>query len=222
MFLNVINYGMENLKRLITQNIADLRRAAGMTQIALAEKLHYSDKAISKWERGESLPDIAVLKEIADLFGVTVDYLLCEHTDNKLPEPAKLPDEIAAAQRKNHVTIALLATASVWLVATILFIVFYFVQIQMRLWTIFVYAVPVSCIVALVFNSVWGRYKKWNYLIVSLLMWGILFSLYILFLEENIALIFTIGIPGQVIILLSTQLQQTKRMIQNYFPPKGK
>ena len=213
---------MENLKHLIALNIAALRRAQGMTQITLAEKLHYSDKAISKWERGESLPDISVLKEIADLFGVTVDYLLYEHTDDKLPEPAELPDEIAAAQRKNHVTIALLATASVWLVATILFIVFYFVGLKMRLWTIFIYAVPVSCVVALVFNSIWGRNKKWNYLIVSLLMLGILFSLYILFLEENIALIFTIGIPGQVIILLSTQLQQTKRMIQNYFPPKGK
>ena len=213
---------MDNLKQLIAQNIASLRRAAGMTQITLAERLHYSDKAISKWERGESLPDIAVLKEIADLFGVTVDYLLYEHTDDTLPEPEALPDEIAAARRKNHVTISLLVTASVWLVATILFIVFYFVGVQMRLWTIFVYAVPVSCVVALVFNSIWGRNKKWNYLIVSLLMWGILFSLYILFLEENIALIFTIGIPGQIIILLSTQLQQTKRMIQNYFPPKEK
>ncbi len=213
---------MENLKQLITQNIASLRRAAGMTQIALAEKLHYSDKAISKWERGESLPDIAVLKKIADLFGVTVDYLLCEHTAEPLPEPAALPDEVAAARRKNHVTIALLATASVWLIATILFIVFYFVGEKTLHWTIFIYAVPVSCVVALVFNSIWGRHKKWNYLIVSLLMWGILFSLYILFLEENIALIFTIGIPGQVIILLSTQLQQTKRMLQNYFPPKEK
>ncbi|HNX13351.1 MAG TPA: helix-turn-helix transcriptional regulator [Oscillospiraceae bacterium] len=213
---------MENLKHLISQNIASLRRAAGMTQITLAEKLHYSDKAISKWERGESLPDIAVLKEIADLFGVTVDFLLFEHTDDKLPEPEVMPDEIAAARRKNHVTIALLATAAVWLVATILFAVLYLIGIKLRLWTIFIYAVPISCIVALVFNSIWGRNKKWNYLIVSLLMWGILFSLYILFLEENIALIFTIGIPGQVIILISTQLQQTKRMIQNYFPPKGK
>lgn len=213
---------MDNLKHLIAQNIASLRRAAGMTQIILAEKLHYSDKAISKWERSESLPDIAVLKEIANLFGVTVDYLLCEHTGDPPPEPEALPDEITAARRKNQVTIALLATASVWLVATILFAVFYFVEVQMRLWTIFIYAVPISGIVALVFNSIWGRNKKWNYLIVSLLMWGILFSLYILFLEENIALIFTIGIPGQVIILLSTQLQQTKRMLRNYFPPKEK
>ena len=211
---------MENLKHLIAQNIALLRRAAGMTQISLAEELHYSDKAISKWDRGESLPDITVLKQIADLFGVTVDYLLCEHTDGPPSEPEALPDEIAAAHRKNHITISLLATASVWLVATILFAVFYFVEIQMRLWTIFIYAVPISGIVALVFNSIWGRNKKWNYLIVSLLMWGILFSLYILFLEENIALIFTIGIPGQIIILLSTQLQQTKRMIRGYFPPK--
>ena len=67
---------MEDLKSIIAENITALRKGSSMTQIELAEKLNYSDKAISKWERGESVPDITVLKAIADMFGVTVDYLL--------------------------------------------------------------------------------------------------------------------------------------------------
>ena len=67
---------MDQLKLIVAQNITDLRRKNNMTQAELAEKLNYSDKAISKWERGESLPDVTVLKSIADIFHVTVDYLL--------------------------------------------------------------------------------------------------------------------------------------------------
>ena len=67
---------MEDLKPIIARNISALRQAAGMTQMELAEALHYSDKAVSKWERGESLPDVTILKKISQLFEVTVDYLL--------------------------------------------------------------------------------------------------------------------------------------------------
>ena len=67
---------MSDIKAIIAKNITALRQNHKMTQIELAEKLNYSDKAVSKWERGESVPDISVLKQIADLFGVTVDYLL--------------------------------------------------------------------------------------------------------------------------------------------------
>ena len=69
---------MEELKTVIAKNISELRRSAMMTQLDLAERLNYSDKAVSKWERAESVPDISVLKAIADIFGVSVDYLLRE------------------------------------------------------------------------------------------------------------------------------------------------
>ena len=61
---------MEELREIIAKNISDLRKKSGLTQIELAEKLNYSDKAVSKWERGDSVPDVGVLKQIADLFGV--------------------------------------------------------------------------------------------------------------------------------------------------------
>ena len=79
---------MTDLRSVIAKNICELRIASGMTQLALAEMLNYSDKAISKWERGESVPDVFMLKRIADIFEVSVDYLLGS-TDQKTPYPPK-------------------------------------------------------------------------------------------------------------------------------------
>ena len=74
---------MQDLKFIIAKNIQKLRQEKGMTQLELAEKLNYSDKTVSKWERGESLPDIVVLKSVADIFQVTLDYLVEEEHDGK-------------------------------------------------------------------------------------------------------------------------------------------
>ena len=71
---------MNDIKAIIAKNITDLRLAKGLTQLELAEQLHYSDKAVSKWERGESVPEISTLMAIADLFGVTLDHLVNEHS----------------------------------------------------------------------------------------------------------------------------------------------
>ena len=51
----------EQLKQTVANNIAQLRKSKGLTQLELAERLNYSDKAVSKWERGEGLPDVLVL-----------------------------------------------------------------------------------------------------------------------------------------------------------------
>ena len=74
----------EKLKFLIGKNIASYRKAAGLTQAGLGEKLSYSDKAVSKWERGESIPDVLTLVQLAEQFGVTVNDLL--EDPNALPE----------------------------------------------------------------------------------------------------------------------------------------
>ena len=212
---------MEEIKHNIARNIAGLRRAAGLTQLGLAEELNYSDKAISKWERGESIPDVTVLKKIADRFGVTVDYLLSENT-GAVPAPPELHDRVAAVKRNNRLLISMQANALVWLVATIIFVVLSFTTELADLWKIYVYAIPAACIVALVFNSVWGRYKKLNYLITSLLVWSVLLCLYLIFIDYDINLIFYIGIPGQVIILLWSRLRGTKFITGRHAVPENK
>jgi len=138
---------MDQIKQNVAKNIARLRTSAHLTQAELAQRLCYSDKAVSKWERGESIPDISVLKQIADLFGVTVDYLITDTTDESIPLPP-------ANRRRNHIIITLLSLAGVWFIALLIFTVFY--TMNRVEWMTFLFAVPVSLIVGLVFASIWG------------------------------------------------------------------
>lgn len=189
---------MEELKQTIAKNIIYLRKSMQLTQAELAEKLNYSDKAISKWERAESIPDVTILKKIADLFGVTVDYLL----DADVIEQSKKPNGISAQEKKNKLIVSLLATSLVWLIATMAFV---YIGIYTKgihnLWIIYVYALPATFVVFLVFNSIWGKRRR-NFVIISFLVWSVLMSVYLSLFTYNIWLIFVIGIPAQVIIAL--------------------
>ncbi len=187
---------MTELKKIVAQNIQELRKSMGMTQLQLAEKLNYSDKAVSKWESGASIPDVGVLLEIANLFGVTVDYLLYE--DHKVPVKAMVKGTVMG--RKKFV-ISLLAVALVWLIATAAFVGLNIFGVWDARWLVFIYAVPASAIVGIVFNSIWGV-KRHNYVYISILMWSALGAIYLTLLSLNIWLIFLVGIPGQVIICL--------------------
>ena len=204
---------MDDLKPVIAKNITDLRKAADMTQAQLAEKLNYSDKAVSKWERGDAIPSVITLKEVADLFGVTVDYLLTEeHTAEK-----EIKREFTKRQRRNHLIISLLSTMTVWLAATIIY-----VSISLstlfglpEAWLAFVFAVPASCIILLIFNSIWGKVKR-NFVIITVFLWSLLISLCLTFFfvsgESHIWLLLAVGIPLQIMILLWSGLKQKKKV----------
>ena len=187
------------LKNIIAQNIAELRRSNNMTQIELAEKLNYSDKAISKWERGESIPDVAVLKNIADIFLVSVDYLLEETHKRPVPPAAQ-----ATTRKRRRGVITWLGVLLVWMVATISFVTLQLVfPAEANAWLNFIWAVPVSALVWLIMNSVWFNRRR-NYLIVSILMWTVLAAAHITLLVAgvNVWLIYLLGIPAQIIIFL--------------------
>ena len=192
-----------DIKSVIAKNIIALRQSAGITQTQLAEKINYSDKAVSKWERGESLPDIAVLKTIADLFGVTLDWLVEE--EHTLPADKVTEDVDARAKRKrtNRIAISYMSVILVWLIATAVFVILDTVpSVKVLHWLSFAYAAPASAVVWLVFNSIWFNLRR-NYFIISLLMWSLIAALFI-----NLALcgitiwqLFLLGIPGQIIIV---------------------
>lgn len=188
---------MEDLKYTLAGNLVALRKEKGLSQAEIAEEFGYSDKAVSKWERGESLPDIYVLKGIADFYGVTVDFLLSEKHDS--------------SQRKSRVnkkTIIWLAVSLVWLIATLLFVVFNKTNaLNGEEWLTFIYALPVSMVVLLVMNSIFGK-KRLNYLIISLLIWFTFLTVYLTLLRGNHWLIFIICVPAQVIVLLWMKLKK--------------
>ena len=195
-----------DLKQTIAKNITALRQGQKMTQIELAEKLNYSDKAISKWERGESIPDVTVLKSIADLFGVTLDYLLQESHEPQAEPQQELPDR----RHRNHKVVTTLSVLLVWLIATMCFVMLDIVCPEVTAkWLSFVYGLPVSMIVWLVFNSIWFN-KRRNYLIISLLMWTTLASiiLTVLALGRFTWQLVLLGIPGQIIIYVWSRFQR--------------
>lgn len=189
---------MNELKSIIAANISELRRQNNITQLELAERLNYSDKAISKWERGESYPDVATLKEIADMFSVTVDYLLqAEH-----PQEKQARREYTGRQKRNRLLITAISCMLVWLIATYIFVQIDLLRTDMHgHWLTFVYAVPATAIVLLIFNSIWGR-PRLNFAIISVLMWTALLACCLTMLSLNLWLLFLVGIPGQIIILL--------------------
>lgn len=197
---------MEELKMIIAGNIGQLRREAGMTQLELAEYLNYTDKAVSKWERGESTPDVATLKALADRFSVTVDYLL--RADHPLETEVKR--EYTKRQRRNHRIITVMSCALVWLMATFVHaVVNAAFPEEGKLWMAYLYAVPITLIVILVLNSVWGNRRN-NFLIVSALIWTALACVYVsvqLFVSFNMWLLFIIGIPAQIIVCLWSGLR---------------
>ena len=105
---------MEDLKPIFANNLSALRKKKNWTQLELALRLNYSDKAVSKWERGESLPDVTILKQIADLFEVSVDYLLsADHTPTAVP--------LSKRKRRNRAMITGISAVTVWLIATIIY-----------------------------------------------------------------------------------------------------
>lgn len=187
---------MEDLKRIIADNIAELRKAVPLTQAELAEKLNYSDKAVSKWERGESIPDVIVLKQIADIFGVTVDYLL----EDVHPLKATM-QSVPRQLKKNRVLITGVSCTLVFFIATLVFVVLGSATELKRLWLAYVYCVPACSVLLIVFNSIWGK-AKLNFYFISLLVWSFLASLYLSIGHYEHWLIFTIGIPAQAIIIM--------------------
>ena len=198
----------EKLKKRIGANIVSYRKRQGMTQAGLAEKLNYSDKAVSKWERGESAPDVLTLMQIAELFDITVNELLVD--PNALPEnPGAVERVVGRAvektlKRKADKRIILgLSTVLVWFVALLLFVVLSSVGVG-KSWLWFIYAIPANAIVLLSLRSAWKDFR-WNQALISGIVWGSLLSIYmtlLVFAGWNLWKLFLLGIPGQVAVIL--------------------
>ena len=195
---------MEDLKNIIADNLISLRKANKLTQLELAEKLSYSDKAISKWERGESLPDIVILKQLADMYNVNIDYIISTHT-----EEDKAKYKVPRPELNNKLIITLLACLSVWLLATILYINFK-IMFDTYYWKIWIWALPVTSAVLIVFACIWGR-KSLIVGSVSCLIWTLILAIYLQFLEYNIWSLFLLGIPAQLATTLSGKIKRNKK-----------
>lgn len=194
---------MNDLKAIFAGNLIALRTKAGMTQAELAEKIHYSDKSISKWERAESLPDLQVTKELADVFGVTVDYLITPH-DAWEGKPVRIP------YRTDVITAVSLL--GIVLAALIVFVILHW-TLDKLYWVVFLAAVPVMLITLLILNCVWGK-AKYHPVVISLLLLGVFGLLFFILREyvhvRDLWFLALLWLPAQVIVFLSFHILHKK------------
>ena len=189
---------MIDLKDNFSKNLIIFRKSLGITQSELAKQLNYSDKAVSKWERGESIPDVYVLKQIADFFGVKVDILISEPK----PEKKKLIN-----LPKKRTFICLTSCAIVWLVAIVCyaFLGIIFPSVQ-RTWLSFIYAIPITLIVLLSLTSAWEK-KITKVIFTSLLTWTVILAIFLTLLytlatvPQKLWMIWLIGLPIQCLLI---------------------
>lgn len=195
----------------IAKNLIAYRKAAGLTQAEVAEKIHYSDKSVSKWESGNGIPDVYTLVQLAALYGVSINAFLDE--EGEVRQQTK--------SRWLHVLIMLLSSGIVWLVAIFSFAILQIVHPQGAWWLLYLYAVLANAIVLLVYAAIW-KHRIINFLSVTTIIWMALACCYLTMcvFVSNIAwlwCIFLIGVPLQVLEILwaffRTLLRRQRGMI---------
>lgn len=183
------------LEKIVANNIMELRKSKKMTQLELAQKINYSDKSVSKWERGDSLPDLNTLCKLAALFEVTLDYFITENAATQI-NIFSAPKE----RRGYRMVISLMAIAAIWGIITIIF-VYSLIYLNKNNWPWFVWGVPCSAAAQLLLNWKWKN-RKWDTALSSVFCWSFLAAVYLQFLSYNIWPIFLVGIPIQIILIL--------------------
>lgn len=193
---------LSELKLVSASNIIRLRTEAHLTQAELGAKLNYSDKTISKWERGEAIPDAYVLTQIAALFDVSVDYLLSSH--DKWEAPIE-EDEQMKKPRYSEWKIILLAVISVWTGFLTAFVALWIFGIIW--WEIFLVALPASIVVLTVLLSVFRRrrYLSWC---ISALVFSILLLIFAVIPDMRWWQLLILTIPAELIVFLSFHLRE--------------
>ena len=198
---------MNDLKLIFASNLIRLRRAAGLTQMTLAEKINYSDKSVSKWERGEAIPDAYVLKELSSLFGITVDELLSAHSEWKSDDP-----DLSKKEEYSQLTIILISIAGIFTLCFLEFILVWMLVDKLH-WIVLFAAIPISLIALLVMNSIWYKGRHNMYIVMALVLTLFLLGyLTGLMFEYNFWQLLLVIIPAEIIVMLAFHIRpQSKK-----------
>ena len=187
---------MEDLKVVFASNLIAVRKKSGMSQMELGEKLSYSDKTVSKWERAEGLPDVPTLKALSEIFSVSTDWLLSPHDNQWVP-----PTETINV--KNIVSISIIG---LWTASVLAFVILWI--LGHKLWIIFPATTPVMFVVWLVLNSIFFRGKN-NMWLTHCLLLSLFVVVYFIFGPEIWPLVF-VAIPCHTIVFLSFHIKKRR------------
>ena len=195
-----------NQQELLAKNLAYYRKASGLTQLELAEKFNYSDKSVSKWERGEGFPDVFVLKSLADFYGITID-------DFYLEEKKKISSQNHSLTKQ--VYIKLLSVGIGWLVVLMTFIGLTFLppEAKYQNWLTFVYGSLITGIILLVWDYIY-HHRLLRVIDTSIVIWTGIASVYLtllVILNLNQPLLFVIGVPLEILEILWFLFRRNKK-----------
>ena len=195
---------MENLNKIIGSNLIFLRKKAGLTQLEFGEKFSYSDKTVSRWEQGDVIPSVEVLKDIADFYGVSVDFILKEHKSEE--DFSSIVKKTPYAANK-ILLIILVCTIIVSVCVTIYVASIYNLETTNpnvnRWWSVFLWAIPVSSLIVAYMTKKIFNSSKMFVICISVFIWTILIAAFFSFLYKGIYwYLFFIGIPVQAALIM--------------------
>lgn len=180
----------ENLQEIIAENLIYYRKKAKLTQSQLAEKLNYSDKSISKWERQEGVPDVLILAKLAKIYGLTVNDFL-----------SKKKKERIANVYFSHIFISLVSMAIIGILSTVIFVILLSLNIH-KAYLAFIYGISACGIVMIVFNNVFFR-RILNMIASAVVLWSLATALCLTLMNvySSAYLLFIVAIPIQIFLV---------------------
>ena len=196
-----------NIEQNIATNIKTLRQQFGLKQSELGEKIAYSDKTVSKWENGTSVPDISALYALAEVFGLKVDDLIKPDAAEK---SVMLTKQEVKENHANEIAMLCLSVLSVWMVATFVYFAVWLIR-GISIWQLFVWAICPSALILYRFNRINSNVKWVNTLTLSIFLWSLIVALYLQLLKFHLWPLFFLGVPTQAMIVISTLFRKRKK-----------
>lgn len=146
-----------DIRNNFAKNLVDLRKSRNLSQKDLGDKINYSFKNVSKWENGETMPDIYTLYSIAEVFNVKVDDLI-SNKDNLIHK---------SFRKHNHLLITVVSSLLPYVIALTVFIVMHYLSIPHDYYA-FLYGGIVSAITFIVFAAIYYGQKVIKYGVIYL------------------------------------------------------
>ena len=197
---------MNDLRSIIGNNLSSLRKNKKLTQLELAEKMGYSDKAVSKWEKGDTLPDIETLYQLCNFYQVTLDFLVdTKGLENKNLYKTKDDKSILA----NKISIAALLDSIVWIIATIIYVYLLIIS-KKNFWQVFVWAISLTALFTVFINKIYFKNKVCTFTCMTIFIWSLITSFYLTFLSYNVWPLFLVCIPIQIALILWLGIKSNK------------
>lgn len=196
-----------NQQELLAKNLVYYRKASGLTQLELAEKFNYSDKSVSKWERGEGFPDVFVLKSLADFYGINVDdFYATEHK------------KVATTNHslRKQVYIKLLSVGIGWLVTLMAFFLLHTLlpkNVPFQTWLVFIYGVVITGVILLVWDFIY-HHRFLRVIDTSIVIWSCAMTIYFTILiitKTNLPLMFVVAVPLEILEILWFMFRKNKK-----------